>query len=161
MISIGRIEGGSARNVVADQVRLIGTARVMSPQTYRKIPTLIKRTVAGICRARGAEFEFTPVAGYPVLKNNPTINRLYEKNYTALFGRGKVARTELVLVGEDFSCYLLKVPGAMFRLGIRNKKIKADKPWHSPEFIADERALEYGTSLLVACALDFLENAGK
>ena len=161
VISIGRIEGGSARNVVADQVRLIGTARVMSPQAYRKIPALIKRTVAGICRARGAKYEFVPVASYPVLTNDPAINRLYEKNYTALFGRGKVAQTELVLGGEDFSCYLQKVPGAMFRLGIRNKRIKADKPWHSPEFVADEKALEYGTSLLAACTLDFLENAHR
>jgi len=161
VISIGRIEGGSARNVVADRVKFFGTARVMSQQAYRKIPTLIKRTVAGICRARGAEYEFTPVAGYPVLKNHPTINRLFEKNYIALFGRGKIARTDLALGGEDFACYLQKVPGAMFRLGSRNKKIKADKPWHSPEFIADERALEYGTSLLVACTLDFLENASK
>jgi hypothetical protein len=44
----------------------------------------------------------------------------------------------------------------MFRLGVRNKKIRADKPWHSSEFIIDEDAMVYGTALLVAATLDYL-----
>ena len=31
-----------------------------------------------------------------------------------------------------------------------------DKPWHSPEFIADEETLVVGTSLLVASIMDYL-----
>jgi metal-dependent amidase/aminoacylase/carboxypeptidase family protein len=60
------------------------------------------------------------------------------------------------LGGEDFACYLEKVPGAMFRLGIRNKKIGADKPWHSDKFIADEQSLHFGSTLLAAVAVDAL-----
>jgi len=37
-----------------------------------------------------------------------------------------------------------------------NKKIKADKPWHSPRFIVDENALQYGTTLLCSSVLEFL-----
>jgi len=66
-----------------------------------------------------------------------------------------------VLGGEDFSCYLEKVPGAMFRLGVMNKKIKAYKPWHSPLFIADERAMIYGTAVMVAAVLDSLGGGYK
>jgi len=49
----------------------------------------------------------------------------------------------------------------MFRLGVMNKKIKADKPWHSSQFIADENALVYGTALLASSAIDFLTNGRK
>jgi hypothetical protein len=49
----------------------------------------------------------------------------------------------------------------MCRLGVRNKKIGADQPWHSPRFAADEEALFYGTSLLTGAVLDFLDGAGR
>jgi len=157
-ISFGTIHGGVARNTIADRVHIQGTARSLSQKNFNKVPALIKRTVNGICRARGADCELIPVASYPPLKNHPRVNRLLSANYETLFGRGLISESELSLGGEDFAFYLKEIPGAMFRLGIRNEKIKADKPWHSPEFIADENALVYGTALLAATALDFLKN---
>ena len=156
VIHFGMIEGGVGRNIIADRVTLAGTARALSDTAGRLVPKLIKRTAGGICRARGAKAEVNIGAGYPPLRNDPAINRIFEENYGHLFGRGKIRTTKPVLGAEDFACYLEKVPGAMFFLGIRNRKIKADKIWHSPDFIADERAMEYGTALLVASALDYL-----
>jgi metal-dependent amidase/aminoacylase/carboxypeptidase family protein len=49
----------------------------------------------------------------------------------------------------------------MFRLGVMNKKIKADQPWHSAFFKVDEEAIFYGTSLLTASTLDYLESTRK
>ena len=49
----------------------------------------------------------------------------------------------------------------MFFLGVMNRKIGAYEPWHSSRFIADEDALPCGTSLLAACALDYLEGNAK
>ncbi|MBD3257838.1 amidohydrolase, partial [candidate division GN15 bacterium] len=148
VISIGRIEGGGARNVVADRVTLNGTARTLSPDMRKTVPKLIRRTVAGICKARGAKFEITELASYPVLVNDAATNALYESEYTRLFGRNKSQRIDAVLGGEDFAYYVDKVPGAMFRLGIRNPKIKANQPWHSPHFMVDEEAIYHGTALL-------------
>lgn len=157
VITFGQISGGTARNVISDKVTITGTARTLSEELRRRVPALIKRTVAGICSARNARFEITEIADYPVLRNHPKVNRILEETYDELFGRGKVTVTEPVLGGEDFACYLEKVPGAMFRLGVMNKKIKADKPWHSSFFIADERAMVYGTALLVGSTVKYLE----
>jgi len=157
VVTFGKIAGGSASNVIADEVRLDGTARTLSEKMFKKIPAMIRRTVAGVCKARGAKFEITPVSDYPVLKNHTRANSVLTKTYGDLFGRNKVELTPPVLGGEDFACYLEQVPGAMFRLGIKNRKIKADKPWHSPEFIADEAALPYGTALLAAAARSVLQ----
>ncbi len=156
VITFGRIEGGTARNVIADNVTLTGTARALSPAVARRLPVLIRRTVAGVCKARGARFDMNEIARYPVLANNTEANRLFARNYEWLFGSGRIVTTEVVLGGEDFACYLEKVPGAMFRLGIMNKKIKANEPWHSDRFKADEQALTYGAALLTACVLDAL-----
>jgi amidohydrolase len=155
VITIGRINGGVARNVIADEVQLIGTARTLSPLTERQVPLLIKRTAEGVARARGAKCTIVPIARYPVLANVPSINRFLESCFVSMFGARKVIQTRPTMGGEDFACYLKHVPGAMFRLGVMNKKIKADQPWHSPKFIVDEDALLHGTSLLALAALSF------
>jgi len=156
VITFGKIEGGTARNVIADRVILTGTARTLSAGTAKQAPALIRRTVAGICKARGARFEMIEIARYPVLRNDARVNRIFARNFERLFGSHTVETTEVVLGGEDFACYLEKVPGAMFRLGIRNPKIGADKPWHSDKFIADEQSLRFGSALLAAVAIDAL-----
>ena len=157
-VTFGMIEGGTARNVIADHVKLRGTARALSARVARALPKLIRRTAGAVCRGRGAKLEMSTIPGYPVLKNDPVVNRILARNFEALFGKGKIVETEPFLGGEDFACYLEEVPGAMFRLGVMNKKIKADKPWHSPLFIADERAMTYGTAVLVAAVLDSLSS---
>ena len=155
-ITIGRIEGGGARNVIAESVKLKGTARALSDKAVRELPRRIKRTAMAICQARGAKAEVTFFPGYPVLDNHPRANEIFRKNFSALFGRGKIVQTPLVLGGEDFARYLQLAPGAMFRLGCRNPKIGAVHPWHSSKFKVDEKALVYGTALLCAAVLDSL-----
>lgn len=158
VITFGQIKGGTARNVICDKVELVGTARTLSKKTAHLVPKLIKRTAENICRAHGAKAEIEHIADYPVLTNHPEANKILSVNYKALFGQSKIETTPVVLGGEDFACYLEKVKGAMFRLGIKNSKIKADQPWHSPYFKVDENALKYGTALLVSSAFDYLYN---
>ena len=159
-ITIGQIKGGIARNVIADEVKIVGTARALSDDVTKKIPKLIKKTVNGIAKTRGAKVDLEIVADYPVMVNDPEINRLLERNYKGFTGAKSVPKTKQVLGGEDFAYYLREIPGAMFRLGIKNKKLKADKPWHSPYFMVDDEALVIGTALLVTAVLDFLSGEG-
>ena len=77
--------------------------------------------------------------------------------YGELFGEGQVELTELVMGGEDFACYLERVPGAMLRLGVRNAKIGATEMWHSDRFMIDEEGIYYGTALLARSALEALK----
>lgn len=155
-ISFGLIKGGTARNVVADEVIIAGTARTLSAATARKVPQRIKRCAQAVGRARGATVEVRPISSYPILSNNAGINSLFAESMKQIFGKNKVTRTEQVLGGEDFACYLEKIPGAMFRLGIRNNSIGANKSWHSDRFMVDEQAIKIGTALLVTTAFNFL-----
>jgi len=155
-ITVGKIEGGRARNVIPDEVRITATARALTVKSARDLPKQIKKTAGGICKAHGASMELDIVGDYPVLYNHPKANRLLRRNYEGLFGLKSIEETDQVLGGEDFARYLEKVPGAMFRVGVGNPKIGANKTWHSPHFKADEEGLLYGTSLLCATVLDFL-----
>lgn len=157
VITFGKIKGGTTRNVIADRVQLSGTIRTLDPANTRHVPRLLKRTVSGICRARGARFQLDFLTGYPVLANHALVNHILEKTYIKLRGKKYIELTPPTMGGEDFSFYLEKVPGAMFRLGIKNKKIGADKPWHSPEFVADEKSIFHGTALLALAVLEYFK----
>jgi len=156
VITFGTINGGTARNVIADKVILHGTARTLSPKNIKKLPALIRRTSNRICQARGARCNIEFIANYPVLDNHRIANQILYKGYSELFGKKKIKKTEQVMGGEDFSFYLREAPGAMFRLGVGNKKIGAVNPWHYPNFMADEEGIYYGTSLLIKAVLDYL-----
>ena len=156
VITFGAISGGSARNVIAGKVELKGTARTLSAKTRKLLPRLIKRTVDGVCRARGAKGVVDFIASYPVLSNHSSANKVLRRNMSGLFGRQTVKETPQVMGSEDFARYIEIVPGAMFRLGIKNTKLGSDKSWHSPSFMVDEEAILYGTAVMMASVLDFI-----
>lgn len=148
VLTVGRIAGGVARNVIANKVTMQVTLRTLEAADASRLLGLIKRTVSGICRAQGAKGKIEILASYPTLANDARINEIFRRSYTRLFGPGKVVKTDQVLGGEDFACYLEVVPGAMTRLGVRNPAIGATANWHSDKFIIDERSLYYGAALL-------------
>ena len=158
ILTIGKMEGGTARNIIADHVTLFGTARVLYDKLGEKIPGMIKRIADGICKAHGATYVLDYRVGYPVLANDPDIIDIYEHVLTIMHGKKSVQIKNRPGMGaEDFACYLQEVPGAMFLLGIRNKSIGADKPWHHPEFKIDEKVIPIGASLLAAATIEYFE----
>ena len=161
VVSFGEIHGGTARNVVADTVQMTGTARWLSEKLDGKVEKMIAGAIKSVCRSYSATCEIIDIGSYPLLKNAPPVNAIYRRNWEQLFGTGKISITEPVLGSEDFASYLTKAPGSMFRLGVMNKKIKSDQPWHSAFFKVDEEAIFYGTSLLTASTLDYLESTRK
>jgi len=157
VISIGSIEGGTARNIICDKVVLKGTVRTLEKGITEKIPRLLKEIVAGVTQGYGADFELNYYEGYPVLVNNPDITDLVRSSISKLFGKEAIFEVkEPMMGGEDFAYFLKNVPGSFIRLGIRNEKIGAVHPWHHPEWKVDEKAIEIGSSLLAQAAFDFL-----
>ena len=161
VLTVGRISGGTARNVIADRVELTCTVRTLAPDLARKLPTLIRRTVSGVCRAYSAKGETKIVASYPMLVNDNSINDLYRDVFGAMFGPRKVRSAERSLGGEDFARYLEIVPGAMCRLGVRNPRIGATEPWHSSKFVADENAMSCGAALLAGSVFKYIESRSR
>ncbi len=157
-ITFGTIHGGVARNVVPGEVVLQGTARSLNPALSRKLPGTISRVARHIAQGLGARAEIKPIADYPVLKSDARVNRFVGSAYRTMYPTGKIHELPAVLGGEDFAYYLQHVPGAMFRLGVGNKKIGADKPWHHPAFIVDEAAIPIGIATMSATIANMLFN---
>jgi len=157
VISVGIVQGGTARNIICDKVILKGTARTLEKSITKKIPDLLKEIVSGVTKGYGADFEFGYNPGYPVLINDPAMTDIVRDSISNLFGKEALYEIkEPMMGGEDFAYFLKEVQGSFVRLGIRNEKLGAIHPWHHPKWNVDEEVIYIGSSLLSQVAFDFL-----
>ncbi len=158
VVSIGKITGGTARNVLAGDVRLEGTVRTLNPKDASRVRRQLEKIARGIARSLGGDIDLDYRVGYPVLVNHKSVNDIYRSTIRETYGaRAIVEIKEPLMGGEDFAHYLNHVPGAMMRLGVRNPNIGATYAWHHPRFTIDEHSLSVGTSVLCGSLLRHLK----
>src|SRR5579863_9437726 len=156
VISIGFMRGGTAYNVIPDELHIGGTVRSFRPQTQDLIERRMDEIVRGTAAACGATAEFKFRRGYP-----PTVNHAAEAEFACdvaaeISGGDKVNRNvSPTLGGEDFSYMLQAVPGAMVWLG--NGPGEGGCFLHNAKYDFNDSALPYGVSFFVRLAERFLE----
>ena len=156
VISFGKIEGGKAFNVIADQVRLLGTVRCLDLEQHRQLPQWIEQTVDEICRSGGGEAQVRYRCIAPPVWNDAALTSLLETAAVGCLGRERVLPVELPSLGaEDFAELLRDVPGTMMRLGVAGPQGCA--PLHNGTFDPDERALGVGVQVLTATLLAWMK----
>lgn len=156
VVSVTRISGGTAKNVIPETVELVGTVRTFRPETKTALVEGIERVVRGVTEAHGATWTFQFEDGYPAVVNDPGVAAIVEEAVRAELGAQAVTRIEPVMGGEDFSAYLQRAPGAFFVVGARNEAIGAAFPHHHPRFAIDEASLRDGIAVFARTALDVL-----
>jgi amidohydrolase len=148
VLTIGKIEGGRAPNVIADHVRLLGTVRSLHPETHASLPQWIEQIVCNICKTYGATCEVNYRRGVPSVQNDSALTQLVETAAKEAWGSDRVQiLLEPSLGSEDFSMYLEHAPGTMFRLGVGYPDRK-NYPLHHPQFEVDESAIITGVVTL-------------
>jgi len=157
VVSVTRISGGTAKNVIPETVELLGTVRTFKPQTKVALVAGIERVIRGVTEAHGATYSFVYEDGYAAVVNDPEVAALVEGAARTELGDGAVTRIDPVMGGEDFSAYLQRAPGAFFIVGTRNDAIGASFPHHHPRFAIDEASLRDGIAVFARVALDTLK----
>ena len=161
VVSVTRIAGGTTYNVIPGQVELAGTVRTFDPALRARMPELMKRIVAGITAAHGASFSFEWDAGYRPVINDERASELLRRAVVRALGSGVLVDAIPTMGGEDFSAYQQKVPGSFFFIGARNEERGITNPHHHECFDIDERALDSGTRIFVAAAMERLGDGGQ
>jgi amidohydrolase len=157
VLTIGKISGGRAPNVIADQVQLLGTVRSLHPETSAALPDWIEQIVAGICQTYGARYELNYRHGVPSVQNDLDLTKLLESCAREAWGNSGVQIIpEPSLGAEDFSVYLQEAPGSMFRLGVGFTD-QRNYPLHHPQFVVDEAAIVTGVVTFAYAAYRYWE----
>jgi amidohydrolase len=155
VLTIGKIEGGRAHNIIADRVKMVGTVRSLHPDSHKNLPQWIENIVANVCNTYGAKYEVNYKRGVPSVQNDPTLTHILEQASREAWGSDRVEIIpEPSLGAEDFSMYLQHAPGCMFRLGVGHSD-KPNYPLHHPRFEIDEAAIATGVVTLAYAAYKY------
>ena len=161
VINFGKITGGTAANIVADEAKAEGTIRALDETSRIEACRLLHKIVTHVSRAHDAEAELEIVAGEPVLYNDPTVMEAFRSSSRSLLGDSDVIELESpTMNSEDFAFYSQVVPAAMIWLGTRNEEEGFTYPLHHPKFAVDEDAMAVGARILLAAARSLLVDGG-
>ena len=154
LCNIGKLEAGTAQNVVADHAVMHGTIRTFDMKVDAKILANIERIVRNAAEEYGARAEVTAPLKSVVLNNDPRICKLLLQAMEKVVGKENIVPIDQRLGAEDFSRYVEKVPGALFRLGTRNIAKGFNAITHNNNFDIDEEGLHLGARTFVQFVLD-------
>ncbi|MBP3655198.1 MAG: amidohydrolase, partial [Clostridia bacterium] len=155
VLTIGTIEGGTAQNIICDEVRMRGTLRTANAEVRALMIRRIQETAEGVAKAMGCEAEAEVIEGYAALVNDVDEAARVRRVAAGLFGEeNAVIKAEPSMGGEDFSFFCDCAKGAFFHVGCVKPERLPAPPLHSKDFAIDEDCLLVGAMMHVALVLD-------
>lgn len=162
VLSFGKIIGGEKENIVAQNVRVSGTLRTLSPEIKNKVKERVKEMVEFTAKGYGATGKVTYRDSYTTLINHDEYIDIVKENGKELLGDSGIYVKTLANMGvEDFAYFVEKVPGAFFNLGVGNKKKGITAPLHNDKFDIDEDSLKIGVALQIFNILSAYDKLNK
>lgn len=152
VVTIGSIHGGSAPNVIPERVQLTGTLRAMLPAVRATLHRELQVIATTVAQAHGAAAKVMIEDGPPPVVNTEQEAEWARRAAERVLGEGSVVPFGITnLGGEDFACYLERIPGCFLRIGAREPGGEP-APAHSPGFTAAEESIFVGAAVLAECA---------
>ena len=158
LIGIGKLNAGTAYNIVAAEAELEGTIRALTPAARAFAKERLAAVAASVAEAYGGSVTLEWKDYTSPLLNDEASCIEAQKVASELIGRENVvtARTPS-LGGDDFAEYILKVPGVYAKLGSRNPDVwQTGVAMHNCHFDVDENCLLVGSALYAAYTVAFL-----
>ncbi len=147
VLSIGKIEGGNAFNVIPDTTSLTGTVRILDKEVQDEVIDEMHKILKGITISYDADYELDYVKGYPPVVNHAKEAEYYLENANEIPGVIGYEEVDPIMGGEDFAYYLEERPGTFFFTGAQIEGHAY--PHHHPKFDFDERALSTAAKALI------------
>ncbi|MQS53492.1 N-acetyldiaminopimelate deacetylase [Companilactobacillus mishanensis] len=143
VITFGKLEAGTIRNVIAGKARIEGTIRGLTQDMIEFIKQRIVDVAKGLELSFNAtiDVEFNQGGYYPV-ENDPDLTKRFI-DYMQQADGVKFQETRPAMTGEDFGYLLSKIPGTMFWLGVASPGAL-----HSADFLPHEEAIIDGVNAI-------------
>lgn len=156
VLTFGKIEGGSATNIIPDSVHIMGTLRTFDEQWRQEAIQHIKNITTQIATAYGASAVVNIPPGYPSLYNDPVVTSFARQSAEKFLGNDNVKALDMRMGAEDFSFYTLHTKGCFFRIGTNQNNEHFTLPVHNAHFDIDENAIATGVGTMSYIALQYL-----
>ena len=155
VLTIGKLGGGSAVNIIPDTAEIWGAFRCYDLDVRDHLFKRVFEIVDHITKMMGATYTLTKNVSTPGVMNDPALCRALLPCVADILGEEALIRSERPMSGtEDFAHVTKKVPGMYMMLGAGGP---GGYPMHNPNVVFDEDALPLGSAILAHCALRWLE----
>lgn len=139
VLTIGRMEAGERRNIIAGKARLEGTIRAFDKEVFYQLKTRIAEMLVGIEASYGVKIEVVFRDMYPPVVND---QRLFNEFITHHIDECVVIEPQMI--SEDFSYYQERIPGLFYFIGTYNEEKGYVYPLHNSRFNFDDSILMHG-----------------
>ncbi len=148
ILTICRLQGGEAHNVIPAEASFGGTLRTTSEHDRAFLKEQMHETARHTAALYGATVEIDYEAGAPAVTNDAEAVERVAAAVRALHGEEAVYEIPRPSMGaEDFAHYLKEVPGALVRVGSGSSEATR-YPLHDARFDLDESALAPAARLM-------------
>ena len=151
VVTVGKMISGTARNVISGSARIEGTVRTFSEETERMVKERVIEIAAGTAGQLGGEaaVDYPPSSHPPLINGESTVERAM-RGAEKIFSEKDFVHVPPMMLGEDYSNYLKKIPGAFAFVGGGKDQF----PNHHGRFDMDEKALISGVKLMLAYVME-------
>jgi len=150
VLTIGSIQGGTARNIIADRVEMRGTLRTFDAAVRERLLGQLTRIARGIAESMEASCEVEDRYGAPPVVNDPEMADLVRDAVVPVIGEEHVLVADPAAWGDDFAYFAQSTPGCLFDVGSANAARGLDKGHHNSAFDIDEGCLPIAAASLEA-----------
>ena len=158
VVSVTQLNAGSAFNIIPASATMIGTVRMFDAGVWESVPGRFERIVKGVADAFRCTAEIAYDRGNGPTVNDPAMAAIARAAAIEVVGEANVVDSIRTMGGEDFSAFLLEVPGCFIAIGSRNTSRGLIHGHHHPRFDVDEDCLAIGAEVLLRTARKFLDS---
>lgn len=159
VVTIGTVHGGTAGNIVAGEVVMTGTVRVLDMDTAARVKEQIRSVATSVATAWGAEADVELTDDYPALINDTALTQLMAAEASRLLGEDKVIlRDTPSMGGDDFAYFSSAAKGCYFNIGTAEPG-KPPQSLHSEYFAPHEDCILTGLALVSAGVWKLMEKS--
>ncbi len=153
VVTVGAFHGGSARNIIPDQVELNGILRTAGVELRDVMKAEIRRIVEEADQSCTTTTKLNMRDGYVGVTNHLAETELVEREVRSLLGEEHlVIESETTMTTEDFGFFLLKYPGSYYHIGVDSKY-----PLHNGKMCPNTDAIAVAAAVHAAVAEAWME----
>ena len=160
VLSVCRIQGGEADNVIPDKVVLEGTMRTVDGDQRAACLDRLFAVAESTAAAMGCKALIRLQRGMPLVVNDPETARICRAKAEGLLGPEQVTALPVDTISEDFALYAQRVPGCYIGIGTGTPGA-AFHPLHSDRFFPGDDLLPLGATVFAQMALGLLHEGGR
>lgn len=159
VITVGTIHGGTAQNIIPDEVKLSGIIRTMKNEHREYIKERLVQLVEGIVKSMRGACSIKIMESYPCLYNDDNMVEVLRKSASEILKEENVIEIESPTMGvESFAYFASERPSVFYYLGSGNKERGIVHPAHNSLFDIDEDCLTIGVSIQCNAVCNYLND---